>query len=439
MREYLRAANTRRTMAEADAISRDVQTEIGDAETVDVIVGITTYNNAATVGELLEPAVDGILSRLAGWRAAIVNTDGGSKDGTPERIRELVGGRVPLVLAQYPVHPVHKLLTPATGAPGRGEALRTLFGLARKLNAKVCVAVDAGLLSMKPEWVDHLARPVLEKDFDLVTPWYQRHGFDGAINGAILYPLMRALYGKRIRQPIGGDMAFSAKLMDNCLEQDAWETERALGTELWIASQAIQGGFRVCQASLGTRILQTPEVAPDLSATLAQVLTAIFDRTERDVVFWQKVRGSEPVPAFGTRLELDEDPAKINAGKMMESFRLGYRDLLDIWGLILPPATLLEFKKLARLPDEEFRFPDTVWTRTVYDFFLGYHLRVIDRDHLLRAMTPIYLGFLASVVQEVQGASASGAEQRLERLCAVFEAQKRYLIARWRWPDRFNS
>lgn len=81
--------------------------------------------------------------------------------------------------------------------------------------------------------------------------------------------------------------------------------------------------------------------------------------------------------------------------------------------------------------------PDEVWARTIYDFALGYRLRVIDRNHLLRAMTPIYLGWLASFVNEMRD-RPERVEERLEALCLVFEAQKRYLISRWRWPDRFR-
>jgi hypothetical protein len=29
-------------------------------------------------------------------------------------------------------------------------------------------------------------------------------------------------------------------------------------------------------------------------------------------------------------------------------------------------------------------------------------------------------------------------EQRIEALCLAYEAEKGYLISRWRWPDRFN-
>jgi len=40
-------------------------------------------------------------------------------------------------------------------------------------------------------------------------------------------------------------------------------------------------------------------------------------------------------------------------------------------------------------------------------------------------------------VNEVARLDAAGAAERIERLCEVFEAEKPYLISRWRWPDRF--
>ena len=123
---------------------------------------------------------------------------------------------------------------------------------------------------------------------------------------------------------------------------------------------------------------------------------------------------------------------------MLESFKLGCQDLQGLWSLFLPPATLLDYKKLSRSPEDLLRFPDDLWARTVYDFALAWRLRVIDRDHLLRAITPVYLGWAASSVLEMQTAGPEEVEERQERLCMAFETQKRYLISRWRWPDRFS-
>jgi hypothetical protein len=120
------------------------------------------------------------------------------------------------------------------------------------------------------------------------------------------------------------------------------------------------------------------------------------------------------------------------------SAQLGFRNLQEIWNRVLPPATLVELGRLNRAPLDRFRLPDALWARIVFDFALGHRLRSISRDHLLRAMTPLYLAWVASFVIEVGEADPAAVQTRLERLCLSYETEKPYLIARWRWPDRFN-
>jgi hypothetical protein len=159
---------------------------------------------------------------------------------------------------------------------------------------------------------------------------------------------------------------------------------------------------------------------------------------EHTAAFWQKVRGSQAVPWFGPPAAIEPEHSEINRKPMIDSFRQGCVDLLEIWRLVLPPASLLEVRRMERQAEEELRFGDELWARVVYDFALGYHLRVMGRDHLLKAITPLYLGWAASFTKEMEHAGGTEVEERLERLCLEFEKQKRYLIARWRWPDRFN-
>jgi hypothetical protein len=124
--------------------------------------------------------------------------------------------------------------------------------------------------------------------------------------------------------------------------------------------------------------------------------------------------------------------------KLVESFALGARNLPEVWGMILPPSILMELRRLARQDASAFRLPDETWARIVYDFALGYRLRTLNRDQMLRAMTPIYLGWVASYALELENASPEAVEQRLERLCVAYENTKSYFVSRWRWPDRFN-
>jgi hypothetical protein len=128
----------------------------------------------------------------------------------------------------------------------------------------------------------------------------------------------------------------------------------------------------------------------------------------------------------------------VDLRRLLEPFQLGFRNLQEIWSLVLPPGALLELRKVHGLAPEEFRFPDELWTRIVYDFALAYRLRTISRDHLLRAMTPLYLGWVAGYALEVEANEAAAVQRRSERLCAAYENGKRYLVSRWLWPDRFN-
>jgi hypothetical protein len=53
-------------------------------------------------------------------------------------------------------------------------------------------------------------------------------------------------------------------------------------------------------------------------------------------------------------------------------------------------------------------------------------------------MTPAYLGWVASFARDVAEADRGTVRRRVEELCGAYEAQKPYLLARWRWPDRFT-
>jgi hypothetical protein len=135
---------------------------------------------------------------------------------------------------------------------------------------------------------------------------------------------------------------------------------------------------------------------------------------------------------------LPEDGAHPPAtGPLVDAFALGAQDLRRVWGPVLPPQALYALQRLPRDPPEGFRVPDRIWARIVYDFAVAWRVKAVDRAQLLRSMTPLYLGWVASYVNEVAPLDAGAAAERIERLCEVFEAEKPYLISRWRWPDRF--
>ncbi len=88
--------------------------------------------------------------------------------------------------------------------------------------------------------------------FDYVAPIYARHKYDGSITNHIAYPLLRSLFGLRVRQPIGGDFGFSGKLARAFLSEKLWNDKIAhFGIDIWMTTIAIARRFNICQAFLG--------------------------------------------------------------------------------------------------------------------------------------------------------------------------------------------
>lgn len=397
----------------------------------DILVGIPSYNNAGTVGHVVQAVSAGLAKYFPDRRAVLVNSDGGSSDETRTIVAHTAIDHNHLFISdQQSV--LHRIITPYHGIPGKGSAFRTIFEIARRLDAKACAVVDADLRSIAPEWIELLLRPLLDEGYDYVAPYYLRHKYDGTITNSLAYPLTRALYGQRIRQPIGGEFGFSGSLAAHYLDQHVWESEVArFGIDIWMTTEAIASGARVCQSFLGAKIHNPKDPAADLSAMLTQVVGALFASMEQHETLWSSREGSHPVPLFGFRYEVGVEPVHVNLERMVVHFQQGLTDLEPIWRQILAQETLDQLCLLKNTSANDCRISDELWVKVVYDAAAAYHKRVMPRDHLLKALTPLYLGRTASFVLATQGLTSAEAEQKTEALCQTFEQLKPYLIKCW--------
>ncbi|HOC18864.1 MAG TPA: glycosyltransferase [Vicinamibacterales bacterium] len=419
-------------MAKAEVLPPRAVSAVEAIDRADIVVGIPSFNNARTIGHVVEATHAGLVKYFPQSRAIIVNSDGGSTDGTQEIVTGLQVQSSDVLLISHPIFPVHRLTIPYHGLPGKGSAFRCIFRVAEKLGAKACAVVDSDLRSINPEWVQLLIAPLLQQGYDYVSPYYFRHKYDGTITNSIVYPLTRALYGQRVRQPIGGDFGFSGRLASHFLAQPVWDTDVArYGIDIWMTTTAICGGFRVCQSFLGSKLHDAKDPGADLSAMLVQVLGTVFSLMETHEDVWRRVSGSEETPLMGFRFAVGVEPIAVNTQRMLDHFRNGVSNLRDVWSLVLGPADLWCLEEAARARPEAFRLDDGLWTRIVYDFAAAYHHRRIDRQHLIRSFLPLYMGRVASFVREVAESDAPAVEERLEQLCRVFEENKAHLAKRW--------
>ncbi|HSB17965.1 MAG TPA: cell wall biosynthesis glycosyltransferase [Bryobacteraceae bacterium] len=401
----------------------------------DVVIGIPSYNNARTIGHVTRAACAGLAKYFPDLTGVIVNSDGGSKDGTAQAVVSAGMEDANLLLLSTPLTGVHRLSFPYHGIPGKGSAFRLIFQMAERLEARACAVVDSDLRSITPEWFDLLLRPVLFAGYDFVAPYYHRHKYDGTITNSIVYPLTRALYGHRVRQPIGGEFGVSARLLSRYLSREDWETDIArYGIDIWMTTIALAEGFRVCQSFLGAKLHDAKDPGADLSAMLHQVVGSVFLLMQEYEPVWRNRSGSEAVELFGFRFDVGLDPIEVNLDRMLNAFRHGCEELGEVWSIALQPSTFSEIRKLAEQAHPgatSFHIDDDLWTRVVLDFACAHRKARLGRGHLLRSLTPLYLARVASFVIETTSLLSAQVEQKIEELCLCFERMKPYLIAHW--------
>lgn len=307
--------------------------------------------------------------------------------------------------------------------------------LAQEHNARAILMLGPGSDSLGAGALRLLTNGVLAGTVDLAMPRYALPPLSGMINSAILYPLTRALFAHRVRFPLAIDIGLSPrmaqKLASAALRFPLPDDAEAL---LWPANEAAVAGFAMDEFDVGGRALPHP-TETDINAILARVTGSLFADIESKAAYWQRARRVPPPRRITPQPPLTDGTADVP--RMVESFRFAYNNLLEIWSLVLPPQSLLGLKRLSQMSTTDFRMADNLWARIVYDFLIAYRLRTINRGHLLGAFIPLYLGWVAGHINLT--AAGTGSESHIEAVAAAFEADKPYVVSRWRWPDRFNA
>jgi hypothetical protein len=419
-------------LAEESFLTDDFLRQLINVGEVDILVGLPTHNNAKTIGSIVKTIQSGILRGFPRERAVIINVDGGSRDGTPELVTGVSIDDMRPSSNLFALRTLHSISTKYASSPASEVAFRTILAAAELLRAKACVVMSPESVNIEPEWLTKFLRPIYRDGFDLVTPTYRRHKFEGLLITNLLYPMTRALYGLRIREAYSPEFGFSGHLGSQFLGQNAWNdgTEGA-GVELRFTLAAIAGKYRICQSFLGEKV-HIERRSADLVPALRQTVGTLFSALEPDFPFWSAVAGSQPAPTTGADHEVLLEPLRVNRKRLREMFSTGIAELESVFQSILSPSTLAELKRIAPLGEEEFHYPAELWVRTVYEFAASYRKSVISRDHIIQALAPLFRGRVFTFLMENRNASADKVENNIEGLCLEFERLKPYLLEMWK-------
>jgi hypothetical protein len=450
----------------AHGLTPAIRDEIARLGHADIMVGIPSFKNAATIGYVVRAAQAGLVQYFPDLRPVVINSDAGSPDGTgrvvidtepPDYIEQILLTRPTNKLAR-----VSLTYPEVDGVGGKGAALRTIFEIAAALEVQALVVVDSDLRSIIPEWIELLAGPILKGGYDFVAPLYARYKYDGTITNTVTYPLTRALYGNRIRQPIGGDFGVSGDLVKHYLALDDWTDDISkFGIDIWMTTSALTGGFAVCQARLGAKVHDPKDPGADLGPMFRQVVGTILRLAASHPDSWLSIRGSHDVPAYGFERIIDPPPLEVNTLRLLAEFHSGSLTLADTWRKMFAPENLRTVLTLAeeagRLADTArtrlgiagdgssatattlemaealgaFHFPDEIWARLIYDLVIAARSTEPPIEQLVAALVPIYFGRVGSFVIENRHQTTDEAEERVERQARAFELLKPYLVERW--------
>jgi hypothetical protein len=394
-------------------------------KTAELVIGIPSYNEADSIAYPTDVVSRGLVEFFPDKKSVIINVDNNSPDGTKD------------AFLNTPTEIPKIYITTEKGVKGKGNNFLNLFKAAVELNAKAIIVVDADLKSITTEWVRYLGEPLFA-GVDYITPIYVRHKYDGTITNHISYPLLRTLFGLRVRQPIGGDFGFSGKLARAFLSEKLWNDKIAnFGIDIWMTTIAIARRFNVSQAFLGTpKIHRVKDPSKHLSKMFIEVVSTLFDLMIDFEYFWKAINKSYPSSIYGFGLGVDGKAPEVNVDtdKLFNSFKEGYEKYNKLWQEIMPTPEFNEVHKLLKFKKKEkFYYPSWLWARILFNFAIRYRdLKTEEeKEELMSSFIPFYHSRILSFVNKTIKMDIKDAEDYLENITRVFEKEKYYLIERW--------
>ncbi|OPL12052.1 MAG: hypothetical protein AVO34_02250 [Firmicutes bacterium ML8_F2] len=376
----------------------------------EIIVGIPSYNEAETIGFVAEQASQGLEKYFPDKKRVIINVDNNSPDGTKQAFFEAK------------VNTPRIYISTDKNIKGKGYNFHNLFFMMEKLGAKTGLVLDADLKSIRPDWVNKMAKPVFE-GYDFIAPYYSRHKTDATITNHLVYPLIYGLLGWDIRQPIGGDFAFSSKMSEIWLKKKWSRTTYQFGIDIFMSLTAFFSNSKVCQVNLGSKIhnLSNPKLGPmfsQVAGTLFKMLSKNVDRIKEGAKINNvEIKGDAQLPVLSS--------ASLNN----ESYRKIFWSNLDrFWPIIKQVASqpvIKRLRKIRRVKKNEIGLK--LWTEIVYDFIYAYP-EFNKKSLLIDALGCLYFGRVSQFFIDNGHLTHPEVEQTIIKRAKYFFKKRSYFL-----------
>jgi len=403
----------------------------------DIVVAIPTLNHADSVGPIARAVHELFTSVYVRERTVLLNPDGGSSDGTQDVIG-VIGARssasspasTELLTAPFALRTVHKISTPYHGVPGRGSALRVIFAAADLLRARAVAIIDPDASTLSAEDLHRFIQPVFEGRADYVKPVVPRAPADSPLNTQLVRPLLRAMYGVRISEPMDTLMTCSGEYAVHALSAGFWDNSYAQDApEPWLLALGVERRMRFAEVAM-----PAPGVSrayTEFGSLFRQVVGAVFASIEHNTQVWRAVTGSVSPARHGESAIAATPQRSFDVEGFAGTFREAMEALQPLLERCVSARTLSALTAAARAPT--LRVDDALWVRTVYEFMATAERSVMPLSQLVQLLQPLYLGRLSGWLDSLPESTLAGGDP-LEQLALEFERQKSTLD-----DDRVNA
>jgi hypothetical protein len=364
-----------------------------------IVIGLPSYNEAATVAEVTRTLDQGA-RQLCQAEIILVNADNGSPDGT----REI-----------FEATPTHHRKCSIDTAPelGKGYNVKRLIDFSARLNGKLLL-FDTDVRSIEPDWVAAMLAPLQDRQIDFTTPMYQLSRYEGDITKQIVVPILYAIFGKTVCQPIGGEFGLSERFVQVLAGRKLPQAATRYGIDVYLTSSAFAESMSVEEVPLGLK--HHAENLPKTVRMCAQVVESLLTmscrqlgrRTDATVSSSEALSGTmgryldtlyfhDERPSDATLAAIAEQSASLLEADpwLAEKFLLPATDSRSWYGVLLP------------------WLPTDVWAATL--FRLLQLSRHDELQRLARLFSGIYGARLLSFWREVGQLADQEVEERLWR------------------------
>ena len=403
--------------------SNKASKHLQDIKSADILVGMPSYNNVITASYVVSQIVKGLDTYFPKFKSVIFVSDGGSGDQTLTSVTkiDIKSEKVKLIPAIY------------IGASGKGTAIQAIFEAASYLQVKSVALVDSDLRSITPEWMKLLIEPTLTGT-DFVAPLYNRSKYDGTITNFLCYPLTSALFGKNIRQPIGGDFGLTLALVEEILGSSMWDYPYVsrFGIDIFETHTALAKGFKVKEARLGIKEHDPKDPSSQLAGMFRQVTGTMFTCIEKYESIWKEIKGVSETEKFGDDKWVSVPPAlEVSLSKTISAYKSNYPNYAPTFRSLLSKDILSKFEKLKLLETSDIDFPSEIWAKTVYTFISAFHKEKGDSRAsllLLDALRILWIGRVAAFMKDTWTLDRDKAEEKIVEEAKAFADLKPFLV-----------